>query len=81
MKCLSFLFTIGALAAGLSGRVGAALEPMPSTMKAVVAHEYGGAEKLGLEDAPVPEPKDNEILVRVIASGVNPADPLILGGK
>jgi NADPH:quinone reductase-like Zn-dependent oxidoreductase len=29
----------------------------------------------------VPEPKENEVLVRVIASGVNPADPLILGGK
>jgi NADPH:quinone reductase-like Zn-dependent oxidoreductase len=33
------------------------------------------------EDVPVPEPKENEILVRVIASGVNPADPLILNGK
>ena len=29
----------------------------------------------------MPEPKENEILVRVIASGVNPADPLILNGK
>ena len=53
----------------------------PTTMKAVVAHEYGGPEVLKLEDVPVPEPKDNEMLVRVIASGVNPADPLILGGK
>ena len=53
----------------------------PETMKAVVAHEYGGPEVLKLEDVPVPEPKENEILVRVIASGVNPADPLILGGK
>src|SRR4029077_10874967 len=50
-------------------------------MKAVVAHEYGGPEMLKYEDAPVPEPKENEVLVRVIASGVNPADPLILGGK
>ncbi|MFN2541184.1 MAG: NADP-dependent oxidoreductase, partial [Chthoniobacterales bacterium] len=53
----------------------------PKTMKAVVAHEYGGPEVLKLEDVPVPEPKENEVLVRVIASGVNPADPLILGGK
>src|ERR1043166_2327666 len=53
----------------------------PATMKAVVAHQYGGPEVLRLEDTPVPEPKDNEMLVRVIASGVNPADPLILGGK
>jgi NADPH:quinone reductase-like Zn-dependent oxidoreductase len=54
---------------------------LPKTMKAIVAHEYGGPEVLKYEDVPLPEPKDNEILVRVIASGVNPADPLILGGK
>jgi NADPH:quinone reductase-like Zn-dependent oxidoreductase len=36
---------------------------------------------LKLEHAPVPEPQANEVLVRVIASGVNPADPLILGGR
>jgi NADPH:quinone reductase-like Zn-dependent oxidoreductase len=56
-------------------------QPLPKTMKAVVAHEYGGPEVLKLEDVPVQEPKENEILVRVIASGVNPADPLILNGK
>src|SRR5436309_8544341 len=50
-------------------------------MKAIVAHEYGGPEVLKYEEVPVPEPKENEILVRVIASGVNPADPLILNGK
>ncbi|HZR79293.1 MAG TPA: NADP-dependent oxidoreductase [Chthoniobacterales bacterium] len=59
----------------------ASAEPVPKTMKAVVAHEYGGPEKLKLEEVPVPEPKENEVLVRVIASGVNPADPLILNGK
>src|SRR5436853_1720791 len=56
-------------------------QPVPKTMQAVVAHEYGGPEVLKYEDVPVPEPKENEILVRVIASGVNPADPLILNGK
>jgi NADPH:quinone reductase-like Zn-dependent oxidoreductase len=56
-------------------------QPVPKTMKAVVAHGYGGPEVLKLEEVPVPEPKENEILVRVIASGVNPADPLILNGK
>ena len=61
--------------------VGARSQPVPKTMKAIVAHEYGGPEKLKLEEVPVPEPKDTEILVRVIASGVNPADPLILNGK
>jgi NADPH:quinone reductase-like Zn-dependent oxidoreductase len=50
-------------------------------MKAVVAHEYGGPEVLKFEDVSRPEPKENEALVRVIASGVNPADPLTLSGK
>src|SRR6476659_392032 len=53
-------------------------EPM---MKAVVVHEYGDAEMLKYEDAPRPEPKENDVLVRVIACGVNPADPLIVSGR
>ncbi len=64
----------------LSSAAGLA-QPLPKTMKASVAHEYGGPEVLKLEEIAVPEPKENEILVRVIASGVNPADPLILNGK
>jgi NADPH:quinone reductase-like Zn-dependent oxidoreductase len=68
------LFTIlcanGAFAAGD--------KPM---MKAVIAHEYGAPEVLKIEEVPRPEPKDDEALVRVIASGVNPADPLTLSGK
>jgi NADPH:quinone reductase-like Zn-dependent oxidoreductase len=59
----------------------AGTQPVPKTMKAIVAHEYGGPEKLKLEEVPVPQPKETEVLVRVIASGVNPADPLILSGK
>src|SRR6266487_383057 len=50
-------------------------------MIAVVAHEYGGPEVLKFEEVSRPEPKENEALVRVIASGVNPADPLTLSGK
>jgi NADPH:quinone reductase-like Zn-dependent oxidoreductase len=56
-------------------------QPVPKKMKAIVAHKYGGPEKLKLEEVPVPQPKETEVLVRVIASGVNPADPLILSGK
>jgi NADPH:quinone reductase-like Zn-dependent oxidoreductase len=52
-----------------------------NTMKAIVAHEYGAPEVLKYEDAPKPEPKENELLVRVIACGVNPADPLVIGGR
>ena len=52
-----------------------------ATMKAIVVHEYGGPEVLKYEDAPRPEPKDNEALVRVIAAGVNPVDALIRSGN
>jgi NADPH:quinone reductase-like Zn-dependent oxidoreductase len=44
------------------------------TMKATVIHEYGGPEVLKYEDVPRPEPKEDQILVRVIAAGVNPVD-------
>jgi len=50
-------------------------------MKAIVVHEYGGPEVLKYEDALRPEPKENEVLVRVIAAGVNPVDALIRSGK
>lgn len=50
------------------------------TMKAIVAHQYGGPEVLKYEDAPRPEPKDDQVLVKVIAAGVNPVDGMILSG-
>ena len=55
----------------------AAREP---TMKAVVIHEYGGPEVLKYEDVPRPEPQPDQILVRVIAAGVNPVDGMIRSG-
>lgn len=58
-----------------------AAEPQTATMKAVVAHEYGPPEVLKYEEIPRPEPKENELLVRVIACGVNPADPLVISGR
>ena len=52
----------------------------PSTMKAIVVHEFGRSEVLKYESAPKPEPKENEILVRVIAAGVNPVDDGLRSG-
>jgi len=49
-------------------------------MKAIVVHEYGGPEVLKYEDVPRPEPKEDQILVRVIAAGVNPVDGMIRSG-
>jgi NADPH:quinone reductase-like Zn-dependent oxidoreductase len=50
-------------------------------MKAVVTHEYGAPEVLKFEEVSRPELSGDEALVRVIASSVNPADPLTLSGK
>jgi NADPH:quinone reductase-like Zn-dependent oxidoreductase len=44
------------------------------TMKAIRIHAYGDANVLVYEDAPLPAPSDEEVLVRVHAAGVNPID-------
>lgn len=49
-------------------------------MKAVRIHEYGGPDVLACEDAPRPEPAEDELLIRVHAAGVNPADWQIRSG-
>jgi NADPH:quinone reductase-like Zn-dependent oxidoreductase len=43
----------------------------PTTMKAVVTTGNGGYEKLVYRDVPVPVPAPGEVLVRVLAAGVN----------
>jgi NADPH:quinone reductase-like Zn-dependent oxidoreductase len=52
----------------------------PSTMKAIVVHQFGGPDVLKYEDVPKPEPKENEMLVRVMAAGVNPVDDGLRSG-
>jgi NADPH:quinone reductase-like Zn-dependent oxidoreductase len=49
-------------------------QPAKPTMKTIVVHEYGGPEVLKYEDTPRPAPKEDQVLVRVIAAGVNPVD-------
>jgi NADPH:quinone reductase-like Zn-dependent oxidoreductase len=44
------------------------------TMKAVRAHGYGDAEVLNFEDARLPSPGEDEVLLRIHAAGVNPID-------
>jgi NADPH:quinone reductase-like Zn-dependent oxidoreductase len=44
------------------------------TMKAIRLHEFGGPEVLRYEEAPFPELKPGEVLVRVHAVGINPPD-------
>ena len=69
------LLAVSALAAGQDAPPTSA-----STMKAVRIHTSGGVEVLKYEDAPRPEPKESELLVRVIAAGVNPVDAKIRAG-
>jgi len=43
-------------------------------MKAIRIHDYGDADQLRYEDAPVPDIAPDEVLIRIHAAGVNPAD-------
>lgn len=43
-------------------------------MKAIVINRHGGAEVLEPADLPPPQPDPGEVLVRVMAAAVNPAD-------
>ncbi len=49
-------------------------------MKAIRIHQQGGPEVLQYEDAPRPNPVAGEVLVRVHAASVNPADWKTRGG-
>ena len=73
------MFAAAAFAAGILNTVSFAQSVKP-TMKAMVIHEYGGPEVLKYEDIPQPELKDNQLLIRVIAAGVNPVDGMIRSG-
>ena len=50
-------------------------------MRALVCHAYGPIESLKIEDAPTPEPKAGEVLIRVGAAGVSFAAMLGVEGK
>jgi NADPH:quinone reductase-like Zn-dependent oxidoreductase len=43
-------------------------------MKSVVATQYGSPDKLQIKETAKPTPKDNEVLVKIHAAGVNPLD-------
>jgi len=49
-------------------------------MKAVKFEEYGGPEVLEVVDMPEPSPGQGEVIVRVVAAGINPGESAIRSG-
>lgn len=45
-------------------------------MKAIIFDDFGGADVLRLADAPIPELRPDDLLIKVMAAGVNRADLL-----
>ncbi|PYT01676.1 MAG: NADPH:quinone reductase [Acidobacteria bacterium] len=50
-------------------------------MKSIVVHEYGSPEVMKIEDVLTPEPAAGQILVKVVAAGVNPVDTYLRSGN
>src|SRR5437868_6569776 len=71
------------LAVLLAALIAAAIHAQTSgpTMKAIVAHQWDGPEVLKVEEVPLPQPKENEILIKSFSAGVNSFDGTLLTGK
>jgi NADPH:quinone reductase-like Zn-dependent oxidoreductase len=52
-----------------------------TTMRALVIDRTGGPDELHLAEVPVPTRVSDELLVRVVAAGVNPIDAKTRGGR
>lgn len=50
-------------------------------MKAVVCKRYGGPEVLNVQNIPVPQPQDDEILVKIEATAITAASSMMRTGK
>lgn len=55
-------------------------ETAKATMRAIVQQRYGTFETLELRDIDLPDITANEVLIRVKAAGVNPADWAVMNG-
>lgn len=50
-------------------------------MKAVLYDKYGGPEVMSLREIAIPEPKPGEVLVKIMAAGINPVDYKVRNGS
>ena len=49
------------------------MAPLPKTMRAVVCAEPGDIDVLRLQDVPVPTPAKGQVLIKIMAFGINRA--------
>ena len=50
-------------------------------MRAIRVHGFGDPSVMVVEDIPTPEPGPGQVLVKVHAAGVNPAETYIRSGR
>lgn len=54
---------------------------LPSSMRALVIDRTGGPDELHLTELPLPLPVGDELLIRVVAAGINPIDAKTRAGS
>src|SRR3954466_5896809 len=69
-----------ALSSILSALTLARAEISSPMMHALVIHSFGGPEVLKYEEVPRPEPRDDQVRVRVVAAALNPVDTAVRQG-
>ncbi|MHA7209947.1 NADP-dependent oxidoreductase [Arthrobacter sp. MDT1-65] len=52
-----------------------------TTMKTIAIERYGGPEVLAIMDLPAPRMAPNQVVIRVAAAGLNPADTALRAGQ
>lgn len=74
LRLLMTAIGVAALLLAGAGMAQASSARAAPRMKAIVHHDYGSPDVLRLEEIEKPDPKDDEVLVRVRAASLNPLD-------